>query len=305
MSTKNPLTYGFGAIRRDPALLLVEILWRWCFGAFALLLFLGFLVMRPEVVAAGDTSAWSSQDPLLMAQALLRLLTGLGGKPLAVAIVLLLAATVIWTLLGAAGRTFTLNRLERSGIRFRSILALQGLRAVFLWLAGIALTKTIALDARLAGHGVKPDIFLYSALAVWSVILIGVLWAVVNWNLSLAAVCCAKNAGDFDRSIRQALALDRSHSGDLLGVSLVFALWRWIVLAIAFVLWFLPSSKMATAPRAYFAWFVATMLAYFAASDYLYIARMAGYLAIDPLDSNGDEAGASRPGLPGSEPIAL
>jgi hypothetical protein len=304
MSTKNPLTYGFGAIRRDPALLLVEILWRWCFGALSLLLFLGFLVMRPEVVAAGDGSAWSSQDPLLIAQALLRLLTGLGGKPLAVAIALLLAATVIWTLLGAAGRTFTLNRLERSGIRFRSILALQGLRAVFLWLAGIALTKTIALDARLAGHGVKPDIFLYSALAVWSVILIGALWAAVNWNLSLAAVCCAKNAGGFGRSIRQALALDRSHSGDLLGVSLVFALWRLIVLAVAFVLWFLPSAKMATAPRAYFAWFLTTMLAYFAASDFLHIARMAGYLAIDPLDSNGNEVGTSRPGLPGNEPIA-
>jgi hypothetical protein len=304
MSTKNPLTYGFGAIRRDPALLLVEILWRWCFGALALLLFLGFLVMRPEVVAAGDTSAWGSHDPLLIAQAFLHLLAGLGGTPLALAIALILVMTVLWTLLGALGRTFTLNRLERSGVSFRSILALQGLRAVFLWLAGIALTKTIVLDARLAGRGAKPDIFLYSALAVWSVILIGALWAAVNWNLSLAAVCCAKNAGGFGRSIRQALALDRSHSGDLLGVSLVFALWRLIVLAVAFVLWFLPSAKMATAPRAYFAWFVATMLAYFAASDFLYIARMAGYLAIDPLDSNGNEVGTSRPGLPGSEPIA-
>jgi hypothetical protein len=303
MSTKNPLTYGFGAIRRDPKLLLVEILWRWCFGAFALLLFLGFLVMQPGAVSGGDASAWSSHDPLLMAQALLHLLTELGGEPLAIA--LLLAATVIWTLLGAAGRTFTLNRLERTGIRFRSILALQSLRSLSLWLAGIALAKTIVLDARLAERGAKPDIFLYSALAVWSVILIGVLWAAVNWNLSLAAVCCAKNAGGFGRSIRQALALDRSHTGDLLGVSLVFAVWRMIVLAVVFVLWFLPSAKMATAPRAYFTWFVTTMLAYFAASDFLYIARMAGYLAIDPLDSNGDEVGTSRPGLPGNEPIAL
>jgi hypothetical protein len=303
MSTKNPLTYGFGAIRRDPTLLLVEILWRWCVGAFALLLFVGFLVMQPGAVAAGDTSAWSSHDPLLISQALLHMLTGLGGKPLAIA--LLLAAAVMWTLSGAAGRTFTLNRLERSGIRFRSILALQSLRAVSLWLAVIALTKTIALDTRLAGRGAKPDIFLYSALTAWSVILIGVLWAAVNWNLSLAAVCCAKNAGGFGRSFRQALALDRSHTGDLLGVSLVFAVWRLIVLAVVFVLWFLPSAKMATAPRAYFAWFVTTMLTYFAVSDYLYIARMAGYLAIDPLDSNGDEVRTSRPGFPGNEPIAL
>jgi hypothetical protein len=305
MSTKNPLTYGFGAIRRDPALLLVEILWRWCVGGVAFFLLRAFFRAQPQAVAGDDCPGCGSSDPLVIAQDFVQWLTGLGGRPLRLALALLLVATALWTLLGALGRTFTLNRLEKTGVSFRSILALQSLRAVFLWLAGIALTKTIALDARLAGHGVKPDIFLYSALAVWSVILIGVLWAVVNWNLSLAAVCCAKNAGDFGRSIRQALALDRSHSGDLLGVSLVFALWRLIVLAIAFVLWFLPSAKMATDPRAYFAWFVATMLAYLAASDYLYIARMAGYLAIDPLDSNGNEAGASRPGLPGSEPIAL
>lgn len=305
MSTKNPLTYGFGAIRRDPTLLLIEILWRWCFGGIALLLFLGLLALQPGVVAADDASAWGSHDPLLITQAFLHLLSRLGGKPPVVAVVLLLAATAVWTLLGAVGRTLTLNRLEQSGVRFRSILALQSLRAVFLWLAGVALTETIVLDARLAGRGAKRDLFLYSALAAWSVILIGVLWATVNWNLSLAAVCCAKNAGGFGRSVRQALALDRSHSGDLLGVSLVFAVWRLIVLAVAFVLWFLPSAEMGTAPRAYFAWFVATMLAYFAASDFLYIARMAGYLAIDPLDSNGDEVASSRPSLPGNEPIAL
>jgi hypothetical protein len=304
MSTKNPLTYGFGAIRRDPALLLIEILWRWCFGAMALLLFLGFLAMQPGSTATGDTSGWSSHDPLLIAQAFLHLLIGLGGRPLQVALALLLVATILWTLLGAAGRTFTLSRLEGSVVSFRSILALQGLRAVFVWLAGATLARTIVLDARLAARGAKPDVFLYSALAIWSVILIVALWGIVNWNLSLAAVCCAKNAGGFGRSIRQALALDRSHSGDLLGVSLVFTVWRLIVMAVAFVLWFLPSGKMGTAPRAYFAWFVTATLAYFAASDLLYLARMAGYLAIDPLDSNGDDV-KPLPGTSGNEPIAL
>ena len=195
MSAKNPLTYGFRAIRRDPALLLVEVLWRWCFGAVALFLLLGFLVIEPAALAAGDTAAWNSRDPLLMAQAVLHLLTGLGGKTMPAALGLLVAATALWTFLGAIGRTLTLNRLEPTGVRFRSILALQCLRALFLWLGGAALAATIALDARIAGPQANPDVFLYSALAVWSVILIGVLWAVVNWHLSLAAVCCAKNAG--------------------------------------------------------------------------------------------------------------
>ncbi len=304
MFTKNPLTYGFRAVRRDPALLLVEVLWRWSFGAVALFLLLPFALLSGDFVA-GDTAAWSSRDPVLMAQAFLHLPAGLEGQRLRVAIGLLFAATTLWTLFGAVGRTVTLNRLERSGVSFRSILALQSLRAFCLWLVAAALAAIFAWDARIAGHGPKPDLFLYSAVGVWSVILIGALWAVVNWHLSLAAVCCAKNAGGFGRSVRQALALSRSHSGDLLGVSLVFALWRLMTLAIAFVLLFLPSALMATAPRTYFAWVIAVTLAYFAASDFLHIARMAGYLVIDPLDSGGEEARAALPGLSGNKPIAL
>ncbi|HEY6307653.1 MAG TPA: hypothetical protein VI488_14470 [Candidatus Angelobacter sp.] len=301
MSTKNPLTYGFRAIRNDPSLLLVEVLWRWCCGAVVLLLLSGFLVVHPVAVAAADTSAWSSRDPLLVAQAFLHVLAGLGGTPLLVGVGLLLPATALWTFLGAFGRTFTLNRLEPSGVSFRSILALQTLRALFLWIAGAALAGTIALDARTAGRGAKPDIFLYSAVAAWSVILIGVLWGVVNWQLSLAAVCCAKYAGGFGRSIRQALGLSRSHSGDLLGVSLVFAIWRLVTVAVLFVLWFLPSGVMGTSPRAYFAWLVTTLLAYLVAGDALYVSRMAGYLAIDPLESDDKETDTLLPGASGNK----
>lgn len=305
MSTKNPLTYGFRAIGRDPVLLLTEILWRWCFGAVAVFLLFGFLAMQPGALSADDTAAWRTRDPMLISQALLHLLTRLGGGPLRTSFGLLLTATAIWMLLGAIGRTLTLNRLEPGGVNFRSILALQSLRALFLWLAVFGLVGALAWDARLSGRGGTPDVFLDSALTVWSAILIGAVWLIVNWHLSLAAICCAKNAGSSARSIRQALGLARSHSGDLLGVSLVFALWRLLTLAVAFVLWFLPSAMLGTAPRAYFAWVVTITLAYFAASDLLYIARMAGYLVIDPLESAGKEIAAPISGGSGNKPIAF
>jgi hypothetical protein len=252
-----------------------------------------------------DAGAWSSRDPVRIAQAVLQLLDGFRRDWQAIALVLLLVGTILWTLLGAWGRTHTLNRLEKSGVSLRTILALQGLRALFIWLAGVALAVGILFDERVATRGAKPDLILYFALAAWTVILIGGLWSIVNWYLSLAAVCCAKNAGGFGRSIRQAVALTRSHSGDLMGLSLVFSLWRLIVFAVAFVLWFLPSGMMATAPKAYFAWLMVTTLAYFAASDAVYIARMAGYLTIDPLDSNDEETGTSRPNLSGNQSMPL
>jgi hypothetical protein len=287
MSAKNPLTYGFRAIRRDPALLLIEILWRWSFGAIALFLLLGFVAFQPQVLTASEGVPWSSHDPVFIAQSLLPVVLGLADQWLLLALVLV-AGTVIWTLLAALGRTLILSRLEKGRVSFRIMLSLQCVRALSFWLAVAFLVVSILLESRVAGGGAAQDIFLYFALAGGTMILIGVLWAVVNWLLTLAAVCCARNAGGALQSIRQAMALALSHSGDLFGTSLVFAIPRVLAFVIAFVLWFLPSPVMATAPQAYFAWTIVITLAYLAVSDWLYLARMAGYLVVDVPESEGN-----------------
>jgi hypothetical protein len=286
MSAKNPLTYGFRAIRRDPAVLLIEILWRWSFGAVGILLLLGFVAMHQNALAAADSVPWNSHDPVSIAQSLLPVVVELASQWLPLAIGLL-AVTAIWTLFGAAGRTVTLNRLEKGGVSFRTILALQLLRALSVWLAGAVMVGSTLLESRIADSGAQSDLILYFGLAGGSMMVIGVVWAVVNWILTLAAVCCARNAGGAGRSIRQAVALARSHSGDLFGTSIVFAIPRLTALVVAFVLVFLPSGMMTSAPQAYFAWTVVVTLAYFAVSDWLYLARLAGYLVIDLPESNG------------------
>jgi hypothetical protein len=293
MSAKNPLTYGFRAIRRDPALLLIEILWRWSFGAIAIFLLLAFIAMRPDSFAAVDSVPWSSHDPLLIAQSLLPVAADLAARRSALAMGLL-AATAFWTLFGSLGRMLTLSRLEKGEVSFRTMLALQFSRALFFWLAGAALAGSIVLASRIADSGAQQDLFLYFALAGGSMIVIGVIWAAVNWVLILAAVCCARNAGGVIRSILQAAALARSHSGDLFGTTFVFAIPRVTALVIAFVLWFLPSGMMATAPHAYFAWTIVVTLAYFAVSDWLYLARMAGYLVVDMPEAAGNVIGPSE-----------
>jgi hypothetical protein len=286
MSAKNPLTYGFRAIRRDPALLLIEILWRWSFGAVAIFLLLGFLALHPEALAGTDSVPWNSHDPVLIAQSLLPVVAGLADDRVAM-VVGLAVVTVLWTVLGAVGRHVTLNRLEKGGVSFRSILGLQFLRALSVWLAGIAIVVSIMLESRIADSGAQQDLFLYFALAGGSMILISVVWAVVNWLLTLAAVCCAKHASGIAKSVRQAYTLTKSHSGDLFGMNFVFAIPRVIALVVAFVLWFLPSALLATAPNAYFAWTIVVSLAYFAVSDWLYLARLAGYLVVDVPDAEG------------------
>src|SRR5437870_1404966 len=139
MAQQDSITYGFRTIRRDPAVFLMELVWRWSFGALSfLLLFLSSLTLLGSAdLTDVHGSGWSSRDPLLITLAALRMVRAFGRHPLF--FLLALAISVLWVALGAAGRTITLRRVspEPHSIRFRNIVALQAWRAAFLWV-GIA-----------------------------------------------------------------------------------------------------------------------------------------------------------------------
>jgi hypothetical protein len=280
----NPLTHGFRAVLRDPAILFAEIVWRWCFGAVAFFLLFGsaMILMSSVTLSSQDALAWRSRDPYLAAETLLRLYDAIGGKLLKVAAVVLPVITVLWTLLGSAGRTFTLNRLAKRDVRFRSILALHCWRAFFMWLAGVAMVAAIILASDVSSRGSgQPDLFIYYALAIWSLLLIGGFWATVNWYLSLAAVCCAQSNAGAIKSFRQAVRFTRMHGGDFGGVSLMFAVLRLVAIAVAFVLCALPSGLAGRAANIYTGWVVLVSLIYFGVADFLYISRFAAYMLIE------------------------
>jgi hypothetical protein len=296
----NPLTHGFRAVLRDPTILLVEVVWRWCFGAVAFFLLFGsaMVLMNSATFSSNDAAAWRSRDPYLVAEALVRLYDAIGGKLLKIAAVVLPVITILWTALGSAGRIFTLSRLAKREVRFRSILALHCWRAFLLWLAGVALVAAIAFASKVSSRGSgQPDLFLYYGLAIWSLLLIGGLWATLNWYLSLAAVCCAQSGAGSVKAFRQAVRFSRTHGGDFGGVSLMFAVLRLVAIAVAFVLCALPSGLAGSAPNLYTGWVVLVSLAYFVVADFLYISRFAAYMMIDtPVLSI--ESAEAEPSLP-------
>jgi hypothetical protein len=201
--------------------------------------------------------------------------------------------TLLWIVLSGAGRTFTVNRLGKGTVSFRTVLALHCTRAVLLWLAVAGLTAAILFDARVSTRGLEIDLFLYYALVFWSVVLIGGFWAMANWYLSLAPIVSLRSGAGFLKSTGQAVRMAKSQSGDFGGISLIFGIFRLVALAIAFVLCVLPSGLMGTWPRSYSAWVVAVSLAYFAVSDLFYLARMAAYLiAASPEAATAGATGA-------------
>jgi hypothetical protein len=164
-----------------------------------------------------------------------------------------------------------------------------------MWIAGAAVVGALFMSARISMRGAEPDLLLYYALAFWSAVLIGGLWATANWYLSVAGLCCLQSGDGFLKSTGQAVRLARRQGGELGGISLIFGVVRLVVLAMAFVLCVLPSGLMATAPREYTAWVIAVSLVYFAVADFLYICRMAAYLivAAPAGASQAAEAGVS------------
>jgi hypothetical protein len=279
---KNPVGQSFRMVLRDPAILLTEIGWRWSFGALAtLILLLSSLSLLGSIhLSPTDRAGWRSNNPTLMAQALASVLSESGFSVLKQAVWVLPAISLLWCVFAAAGRAATLNRLSNCDVSFRSTLALHCSRALVMWIAGAGLAGALIMSARISMRGAEPDLWLYYALAFWSAVLIGGLWATANWYLSVAGLCCLHCGDGFLKSTRQAVRLARTQGSELGGISLIFGVVRLGVLLIAFVLCALPSGFMATAPRGYTAWVIAVSLVYFAVADFLYISRLAAYLIV-------------------------
>lgn len=296
----NPINQGLRAVLRDPGMLLAEILWRWSFGltASVLLFVSGMTLLRSVHVSETDAAAWRSNNPTLMAQAMANMLLESGPRMGAIAARVLPAITLVWVLLAAAGRTFTMNRLGKGDISFRTVLALHCARALALWLAVTGLGMAIWFDAGVATQGSQTDYFLYYALVFWSVVLIGGFWVIANWYLSLAPIFSLQTGAGFLSSTWRAVRLAKAQSGDFGGISLIFGILRLVSLAIAFVLCVLPSGWVGTWPRSYTTWVVAVSLAYFAVGDFLYLARMAAYLIAASPETTAAGGGEALQGQP-------
>jgi hypothetical protein len=282
--TPNPITQGLRAVMRDPAIYMVEILWRWSFAILACLLVVGvgLTLLGPLHVGPVWDNAWRSRDPQRMSQVVLGIVLILGVKVIiAAAIAVPLAIALLWGILSALGRFVTVKRLRAglTSLRFRSILALQLLRGFVGWFALVLLFAATFGEALIASRGPKPDLLLYYLMMLPSVILISAFWLTVNWYLSLAAIF-GREGQSFRGAFRQARQTVRLQRSDVAGTGFVFLLFRIVILLIATAICGLTSGMAGTAPQSYFVLLIVVSLAYFAVADFLYMARMAAYLAL-------------------------
>jgi len=279
----NPITQGIKSVARDPALFLVEIIWRWSFVIVACFLIVsaGAILLGPLHIGNAWDSASRSRDPQRMGQLALMILLILGAKAIIAAIALPLAIALLWSIFSALGRFVTVKRLRAvlSSLRFRSILALQLLRGFISWFSLILLAAAIFGETLIATRGPKPDLLLFYLMMMPSVVLIAAFWLVCNWYLSLAAIF-GREEHTFRGAIGQARQNVRLQRSDFAGTGFVFLLLRIALLLVGVAICGLTSGMAGTSPQNYFVLLMVVLLAYLAVAYFLYMSRMAAYLAL-------------------------
>jgi hypothetical protein len=276
----NVLREGFLEVIRDPALLLIEIGWRWTFGAIAILVFTAcaFFLLGSVNFDPHRLESLKALSPWQLAQVLSGLLASVSLVLFRVAAVASLLLAVSWTLLNAVGRYATLARPAftpgaslRACFAISAARALAALAAILAWIiAGLFAGMIGAVSAT---NQSSPIPLMSLAILLPALVLIVGAWSALNWYLSLAPLFP-------DQSWRGSLAggwkFARSSRDQVLEISIVSGILRGGLFVVAFLLC-LAVSAVVTNPRVWIADLVAISLLYFLTADFIYVARLAAY----------------------------
>lgn len=317
MSVPSPTIEGFRAAFRRPSLTFAEIAWRWTLGAtaWALFLFYGIEYLDTLPVTNADAALLATRQPSLVGQAIAHILRGSLNRAVLAALLVILALSVLWIIAAAMGRLATVRALLAYFHRdiansisappynpakprpIRALIDLNFLRvavilAVMLALAGAAILVSFASSKASPRPGLMFMLFVPLAgivcMAGWA----------LNWWLTLAAVFAVRNGEDALGALSAAVTFSRERPGSVFAVSTWNGLAHLVAFSIAMTALSFPLSLIPVAPsRLVIAGIIFVTLAYFAVADWLYMARLAGYVFIAEMP---DALPAASPALPTS-----
>ncbi|HET9742710.1 MAG TPA: hypothetical protein VFQ00_08175 [Terriglobales bacterium] len=275
--SRNILREGFAEVARDPALLLIEIGWRWTFGAAVIVVLFASLAFL-----LGSTTVSTKSLDALAGMAALDVATTIANATIALGLrlfgTLLIDASVLaicWIVLSALGRHATLLRPALApGASQSTCFAISTWRAlvttvaVAIWI-GVGFSVGFA-----ASRAPSPPNVIGIALVLLPILfLLVVAWSVANWYLSLAPLFAEER---WHISVREAWKLAAGRSDEVLAVSIATGVIRLALLTAAFAASFALVRAVAD-PRLLFADLVAISGLYCLSADFVYVARLAAY----------------------------
>jgi hypothetical protein len=292
----SPTAEGFRAAFRRPSLTLAEISWRWIAGATAAALFVFglFEYLNTLPVTSGELLFLRTRHPSLVGEAIAHILRGSLNRAVMATLLAALMLGVLWIIAASLGRIATVRGLldyfrgdvasnvstnvENAPLpallRLNFLRAALALAAVFGFVGAVILAGFASPDAH-----PRPGLAFSLLLPLGG--LICYLWWALNWLLSLAGTFAVRDGDDVVGAIASAAALCHERTGPVFAVST----WTGLAHLVAFV----GATTVASVPlgfagvvpwRLVVAAEILVILAYFAVADWLYMARLAGYVCI-------------------------
>ena len=276
-------------VRAAPALLGMEMLWRWSFGLGLLALtVVAYAHLRPALMVS-DGEALNLQDPAAFAESASNLIVPMLPLLAKTAAQVFCAAAVLWAGISALGRGVitrtVVGRLgKEQGVtivpdapRWASFAMLQSARVVMLLILVIGYLGGAFLSALVGGgqNVFATALIIFSSLAVSSIV-----WSYVNWVLSLAPLFVVRDGMSALNATVEAVDFIRRHRSQLRTIALRNSSLRGVA-AVLITLAGVVTAALSGLP----AWITTVLLtletlAYLVVSDVFLLARLAAYASV-------------------------
>jgi hypothetical protein len=292
----SPTAEGFRAAFRRPSVTLAEIMWRWTAGATAAALFVFgvFEYLNTLPVTNGELLFLRTRHPYLVGEAIAHILRGSLNRVVISGLFATIMLGLLWIVAASVGRIATVRGLldyfrrdvvgsvaaDNTGASLPALVRLNFLRAAVavaavIGFAGASIVAGFASPASNPQPGVA--FFLFLPLAV----MICWVWWALNWLLSLAGMFAVRDGEDAVGAISAAVAFCRERTGAVFAVSTWTGLAHLVAFVGASVVVFMPLGFAGVVPwRLLVLGMAFVTVAYFAVADWLYMARLAGYVCI-------------------------
>ncbi len=292
MTANTALKQGFRSVYNNPVLLLIEIVWRWSFGIFALMLLAlaasKFLHSVP--ITDQELQQLSSMAPPVMAEGIANILVSSGPTLLRLVLTTLPILTIAWILFAAFGRAALLDRL---GPRFASLplltsLALhvwRGILTLFALMASCMVIVAAGMAASYFTAGAAPNFLLVASILFPGLLLVAAVWSLANWYLSVALLFADKDTRSLE-AIKRTWRFSREYRPEMVQISVVIGALR--VLWVSFITIISVGAVIIFSSAPVFTALCLTVLTlvYFAISDWLYLGRLCAYAQLAAQSRN-------------------
>lgn len=268
-----------GWMLRHPAIVAVEVGWRWLFGVPFLLVCWSRLQyvltqLSPEEAGLSNIDA---QNPWVAAGQLSRALAKYAPLVAHEMRWLVPIAAGAWIVISSLGRNFALKRMAPQ-VRLRPI-SMMTLQAVWLALFGSVCWGWFrAVSWAAATHfpaGSEPDLIGFSIWLIFLSLAFFTVWALLGWIVSVAPVLMLLEECSAPATLGQAMRLGRPFTSELVEIGMVMGIVNLALIVVAMVLSAapLPFSDQLGGNALHVVWAGATVF-YLVAHDYFQLVRL-------------------------------